>query len=191
MNFAYYEKFENGKYFRLPIKTLDGLNVFSSITIVKHSAHCPDAVTSPTFLRFEIHIYNCISQVTKFIHNQAEFDKAIDEITHYKFNKLSNSFEDGREIMPDEAFYECLTSPNITLKWEECCVCLDKTSGLLVCNHALCGMCASKLVKERCPLCRSRIMVIDSDDDNFSDDDSTATSVEVHMEPVPSGSSAD
>jgi len=190
MNYAYYEKFDHGKHFTLPIKTLDGLNVFSSINVVKHSAHCPDAVESRSILRLEINIYNCLSEVTKLIRNQTDFDKAIDEITHYKFNKLSNSFEDGREIMPDEAFYECLNSPNITLKWEECCVCLDKTSGLLACNHALCGMCASKLVKERCPLCRSRIMMFDSDEEN-SDDDSSTTSVEVEIEPVTSGSSAD
>ena len=189
MNYAYYEKFSHGTYSRLPIKTLDGLNVFSGIVTVKHSAHCPDAVASSSFLRLEINIYNCVNQVNIVIKSQEDFDKAMDAITHYKFNKLSNVFEDGRELMPDEAFYGCLISPNITLRFEECCVCLDKTGGELMCKHALCGMCASKLVKDRCPICRRKIMMADSTDGFDSDDSSVESDVEVEeveIEPAPS-----
>jgi hypothetical protein len=174
MNFQYYvSKFAVNKgCIRLPIDKIDGVDV--AVFMEHHEMDCVrNCERDYAVMKLEIHIKGIFSQTTsKYIKNEADFEKYFDELLHLKFDKMKGDFVDGRvEQIPFE-FYSRLISPNLTLTYQDCCVCLEKTGGRTKCNHAICGICISKLKKTKCPLCRACIEPeCESDCESDSDDE--------------------
>jgi len=79
----------------------------------------------------------------------------IEKIKNWRFNKLRNTFVEGEQVSPD--FYDCLVCPTIKLDFEECCVCLEKTTGKTDCKHPICLACLTNLKRPTCLLCREEI----------------------------------
>jgi hypothetical protein len=152
MNFQYYvSKFAVNKgCSRIPIEQIDGVDV---VVWMEYNPNQDYAV-----MRLEIHIKNDPFEepnIRRYIKTEDDFEKYFDELLHLKFDKMKNEFVDGRvEQIPFE-FYSRLISPNIKLIFEDCCVCLEKTSGKTHCQHAICKICMSKMKTRKCPLCRA------------------------------------
>ena len=167
MNFQYYvSKFAVSKgCIKIPIDKIDNVDV---VVWMNYNPNQDYAV-----MRLEIHIKRTHSEEPDFqvfIKNEDEFEKCFDELLHLKFNKMKNTFVDEREEQIPFEFYSRLISPNIKLSFEDCCVCLEKTSGKTHCGHAICAICMSKLKTQICPLCRACVECIgecccDSDDE--------------------------
>jgi hypothetical protein len=165
MNFQYYvSKFEVSDSHELPIKKIDGVDVTVYIEKWKLSHNF--------VMKLAIYFGGLSSKVTnKYITNEDEFEKCFDELLHYKFDKMKNDFVDGREEQIPFEFYSRLISPNLTLTYQDCCVCLEKTSGKTKCNHTICESCLTKIKTNKCPLCRACIEGECDCDGTHSDDD--------------------
>ena len=162
MNFQYYvSKFAvNKDCIHIPITQIDGVDV---TVWMKHIEF------DYGVMRLEIHIKATFSEepnITRFIKTEDEFEKCFDELLHLKFDKMKNEFVDSRKEQISFEFYSRLISPNIKLIFEDCCVCLEKTSGKTHCGHAICKICMSKLKTPSCPICRA---CFDDDSENESD----------------------
>ena len=164
MNFQYYiEQFALGNKFNfLPIDKIDGV----CITIcIEEGYQCNQGckcMKCPLYFRFDYTNMESKS-LREGVNNQEEFENMIKKIRNLKFDKLNNKLTDKPQ--PTIEFYSCLVSPNITLYYDECCVCLETTSGKTCCNHPICLACITNLKKARCPLCRAEIF-----EDNLSDE---------------------
>ena len=80
--------------------------------------------------------------------------QAIAQLDVIKFSKKLDRFYIGDH---PPVYDELFTGTNYTPVYEECAVCLDKTSRKTQCNHAMCLECELKLTKRACPLCRAEI----------------------------------
>lgn len=169
MNFAYYIALGRGCQ-KLPIAEIDGVKV-----VVWVEPNCRTGWKNS--VKVEVIVKNSPCMDSKLCDNETEFAEAIDRMKNLKFNKADNCFVDGRKhtTIPDENFYKCLESPNIKFSYDECCVCLEKTTGKAKCGHHICGVCASSLKKCSCPLCRKYLRYKedypDEDEDDGRDDD--------------------
>ena len=167
MNFQYcYDQITSGKNVHVPIDKIDGVDV--SVNIV-NPGKCEEGCTcKKPKMYFLVDYTNSETRTEKYaINNQEEFDIIVAKITCWEFDKLSNKFVDGSEHIKTIEFYSCFMSPKIQLRYDECCVCLEKTSGKTKCNHPICLSCFTNLKKPKCPLCRENIY----EDGNESDDE--------------------
>ena len=144
------------KCLRLPITHIDGVKVAVLLEKDHGGYHEGD------YIRLNIMVINGDVHANRVSHNQEEFEEMIEYLKNLKFDKVRNEFIDARKREPTTAeFYEMLKSPTITMA-NECCVCLEMTTGKIAnCKHTICLRCASNLVKDRCPMCRERIMTYD------------------------------
>ena len=150
MNFAYYTSDDfKGCATRIPISEIDG------VKCQVHMEPCCDR----SWVRMNIMAYPGNAHANLIAHNEKEFNEMIDLLKNYKFDKLKNTFVDGRKKQLGEDFYACLKSPTIKLEYEECCVCLENTRGKINgCCHPICLSCITHLKKHKCPLCRGHIL---------------------------------
>ena len=157
MNFAYYTSDDfKGCATRIPISEIDGVKCHVSI----------EPGRDRSWVRMNIIAYPGDAHANQIAHNEKEFTEMIDLLKNYKFDKLKNTFVDGRKKQHDEDFYACLKSPTIKLDYEECCVCLENTRGKINgCCHPICLSCITHLKKHKCPLCRKKIL----DDEEFQE----------------------
>jgi hypothetical protein len=164
MNFQYYvSKLSNKKgCIRIPIEQINGVDV---VVWMEYNPNQDYAV-----MRLDIHIKGggIEKPYRMYIKTEEDFEKCFDELLHLKFDKLINDFVDGREEQIPFEFYSRLISPNIKLIFEDCSVCLEKTSGKTRCGHAICKICMSKLKKPSCPICRA---YFDDESENESESD--------------------
>jgi hypothetical protein len=139
----------------LPITHIDGVKT-SVILENGEGFHKED------FIRLSINVINGDARANRVAHNQEEFEEMIEYLKNLKFDKVHNQFVDARKReLTTAEFYEILKSPTITMA-NECCVCLEMTRGKIAnCKHTICMRCVSNLVKDRCPMCRERIMTRD------------------------------
>ena len=146
-----------GQCLRLPITHIDGVKV---AVILERGV--VGGSNKDNFIRLNIMVINGDARANRVSHNQEEFEEMIEYLKNLKFDKVENNFVDGRKREPTTGeFYEMLKSPTITMA-NECCVCLEMTNGKIAnCKHTICLRCASNLVKDRCPMCRERIMTYD------------------------------
>ena len=144
-----------GQCLRLPITHIDGVKV---AVILENSK----GFHEDEFVRLNIMVINGDTHANRVSHNQEEFEGMIEYLKNLKFDKVQDEFIDVRKREPITAeFYEMLKSPTLTMA-NECCVCLEMTMGKIAnCKHTICLRCASNLVKDRCPMCRERIMTRD------------------------------
>lgn len=144
-----------GQCLRLPITHIDGVKV-AVILEKSEGFHKED------FIRLNIMVINGDVHANRISHNQEEFEGMLEYLKNLKFDKVQDEFIDVRKREPTTAeFYEMLKSPTLTMA-NECCVCLEMTSGKIAnCKHTICLRCVSNLVKDRCPMCRERIMTRD------------------------------
>ena len=159
----------------LPIKKIDGVKCY--YILLSHGKHWL-TITEPQieenkvdYVRMEINVINSDNYVSPSnAHNQAEFEEMLDTLKNYKFDKVQNQFVDIRKkALTTIEFYDDLKSPSICFE-DECCVCLEITSGAIRnCKHAICMRCVSNLVKRNCPLCRERICC--ESDGSWDEDD--------------------
>lgn len=166
----------------LPINKIDGVKCYVQLS---HDKHWPNMPVPPMprasltlieedkvdYVNMEITAYNADNYVSpKCAHNQAEFEEMIATLKNYKFDKVQNQFVDIRkEALTPIDFYDCLKSPSISFE-DECCVCLEVTSGTIRnCKHPICMRCASNLIKRNCPICRERICC--ESDGSWDEDD--------------------
>lgn len=148
--------------FHVPIDKIDGVNVY--IFIEKGYKHHDGSRRNVNTLYFEINYVNTERRKERHgVNNQDEFAKMIEKLRNWRFNKLRNRFVEGEQVL--EEFYDCLVCPSIKLTFEECCVCLENTSGKTDCNHPLCLSCFTNLKKPKCPLCRQSIYEDEGDDE--------------------------
>ena len=144
-----------GQCLTLPITHIDGVK---TAVLLERQRGCH----KEDFIRLNIMVMNGDVSANRVSHNQEEFEEMIEYLKNLKFDKVHNQFVDARKREPTTAeFYEMLKSPTITMA-NECCVCLEMTNGKIAnCKHTICLRCVSNLVKDRCPMCRERIMTRD------------------------------
>lgn len=140
---------------RLPITHIDGVK---TAVILENSK----AFHEDEFVRLNVMVINGDATANRVSHNQEEFEEMIEYLKNLKFDKIEDNFVDARKREPTTAeFYEMLKSPTLTMA-SECCVCLEMTNGRIAnCKHTICLRCVSNLVKDRCPMCREKIMTFD------------------------------
>jgi len=161
MNFQHYiDAAENS--FHVPIDKIDGVNVY--VFIEKGFIHHDGSRRNVDTLYFEInYVHSERRKERHCIKNQEEFDKMIEKLKNWRFDKLRDRFVEGKQVTVE--FYDCLVCPTVKFTFEECCVCLEKTNGETCCNHPLCLSCLTNLKKPKCPLCRANIESEESDDE--------------------------
>jgi hypothetical protein len=146
----------------LPIHKIDGVKCHVQLSHAKHWLTMTEPQIEENkvdYVRMEITIYNADNYIAPgCVHNQAEFEEMISTLKNYRFDKVQNHFVDIRkEALNLIEFYDCLKTTSISFD-DECCVCLEVTSGMIRnCKHTICMRCASNLIKRNCPLCRERI----------------------------------
>lgn len=75
-------------------------------------------------------------------------------LSNLKFDKYEVLFYSKLKNFPNEKRFWCKCKQDIHM----CCVCDDDCGSYIAsCNHYICLVCASSLVRETCPLCRSQI----------------------------------
>jgi hypothetical protein len=156
MNFEYYiNRFQNEEIdIHVPIDKIDGVNVYVFIEKGNDCPHGCQCKKSPMYFVIN-YVHTERRRERHGIDNQEEFDKMIEKIKNWKFDKLRNKLVVGEQVTAE--FYDCLTCPTVKFTFEECSVCLDKTCGKTCCNHPLCLSCFTNLRKPKCPLCRESI----------------------------------
>lgn len=96
--------------------------------------------------------------------------RILEILNTYKFSKLSGLFKSPtqleKEINELTIFKQMFTS-NVTLAYDECCVCLEATRQKTRCGHTLCISCHSSIKKievadseykmKCCPMCREEM----------------------------------
>ena len=95
--------------------------------------------------------------------------KSFNIFREMKFNRSLGKFETTNAIR--ERCAKELAAGDLLQRRYDCCVCYLMTERQTKCGHALCVFCHDKLVKNKCPICRTRLPVFDGGDDESSDDD--------------------
>ena len=136
----------------LPITKIDGVKCSAYLENVSLMAS-----TNPPIVRLRVCPENSMT-TTRLCENQKEFEELIEILKNFRFDKIQNRFIDGTKFEPQPLeFYKCIESPTIKMS-EECCVCLEPTSGeIYSCNHPICMQCLSQLKTRKCPMCRQHI----------------------------------
>jgi len=150
---------------RLPITHIDGVKaavMFETTTLYG----------GEQIVRLKINIMNADCHASRSVRNQEGFEDLFEYLKNLKFDKIENEFIDTRKREPIAAeFYEMFKSPTITMA-NECCVCLEMTTGKIAnCKHNICMRCVSNLVKDRCPMCREKIMTFDCGYESSGDEE--------------------
>ena len=146
----------------VPIDKIDGVNVY---VFIEKGYECLDGCRckkSPMYFAIN-YVHTERRKERHGIDNQEEFAEMIEKLKNWRFNKLRNRFVEGEQVSAD--FYDCLTCPTVKLDFEECCCCLEQTTGKTDYKHPICLACLTNLKRSNCPLCREGIYEDDSDDD--------------------------
>jgi hypothetical protein len=142
-------KLDEEEIVRLPIEALAG--IVCKVKFIKHGNH------------FDIHTIHKYSEGDEahdsipedfgcYDLSEAGLQEAIEDLNNVKFSKKENKFT----IEEDITFEGLFTSNNYTPLYEDCPVCLEKTSRRTSCKHMLCFPCYLRIEKT-CPICRKDI----------------------------------
>ena len=156
MNFQHYiNRFEKEDIdIHVPIDKIDGVNVY---VFIEKGYECPlgcQCKKSPMYFVIN-YVHTERRKERHGIDNQEQFAEMIEKIKNWRFDKLRDRFVVGEQVTAE--FYDCLVCPTVKFTFEECCVCLEKTSGKTYCRHPICLLCFTNLRSPKCPLCRECI----------------------------------
>lgn len=95
-------------------------------------------------------------------------------LKNYKFNNTIGSFQNKKSKCFSMIFTKMLSTENIKLNIQECCVCFELTEITTMCNHTLCYKCWENIKGSRydkkCPICR-QLLNTDTDEDYLENED--------------------
>jgi hypothetical protein len=134
----------------LPIYSLAGIKC--KVSFLKHGNHFDIEMIHKFGCSHKDHdriMNNCMSYEL----SEDGVKEALEYLDQVKFSKKENEF-----VVPEDekvTYEELLTSKNYTSLYEDCPVCLEKTSRRTTCSHSLCLPCFLKI--ETCPICRKDI----------------------------------
>ena len=181
------------KRIEFPIRKIDGVPV--NVFILKASYVSIDGVPCNVYWYF--HIVTDTDECQEYIDDDDEFteitcfnecvkkptvetsdDDAItfaatrilEILNTYKFSKLTSSFVSPAQLekeVNELTIFKNMFSSNVTLSYDECCVCLEATRQKTKCGHCLCIVCHSSIKKievadsdckmKCCPMCREEM----------------------------------
>jgi hypothetical protein len=133
---------------RVPIYALAGIKCV--VSLLKHGNH---------FDIDTVYKFGCAHKDNDRIMNdfgcydlsEDGIKEALEALDQVKFSKKENEFMSEEKVTYEELFI----SNNYTPLYEDCPVCLEKTSRRTTCQHSLCLPCFLKI--ETCPICRKDI----------------------------------
>ena len=134
-----------------------------NIKLVDKNIEC---VNDELYILFEIDLINN--------HNKRTFCSLITQnikhiLTNIRFNKTEGQFYLKEERYEEEKEKENLTSSlytfisnieGISTNFFKCCICDEETKLKINCNHLICYCCLTKIINNKCPICRQNILVI-------------------------------
>lgn len=132
----------------MPIYALDGIKC--KVSFLKHGNHF-DIDTIYKFADSHKTHDRVINDFGCYELSEDGIKEALEALDQVKFSKKENEFITEEKVTYEELF----TSKNYTCLYEDCPVCLEKTSRRTTCQHSLCLPCFMKI--ETCPICRKDI----------------------------------
>jgi hypothetical protein len=99
----------------------------------------------------------------------------LDDLENIRFDKYTGKFKLPKSISEEPYIFEKLWNmPHIEMKYDECCVCHEKTKVKSKCNHTLCIECWLQVPEtplpdnptdydytiQPCPICRQKLQYI-------------------------------
>ena len=94
--------------------------------------------------------------------NYQGFQQMMERLSELKFDNKHGTIY---HINKNKHYEECYTFNNLTLKYNECAVCMEITRTKTMCSHTLCWSCFDKLKKKTCPICRECLICESSDEE--------------------------
>jgi hypothetical protein len=148
-------------FFLFAIDTVDGVKVQVQINVMNTApteANPSGKIVDLSIIKNTLELY----EDRAMPENYQGFQMLMERLSELKYD---NKYGSIYYINKNKHYEECYKFDNLTLKYNECCVCMEMTRTKTMCSHSLCWICFDKLKNKKCPLCREYLMCEESDDE--------------------------
>jgi hypothetical protein len=181
---------------KLPIKKIDGLNVYSTITLIfdgenvynmsidiKPTIYYKEQKSLYHLHEFNTKVFDKELKTFDFSSFKKKIERFFEELPKLKIN-IEGVLSKNGELMCYNSKYKYIDLfidekiDGVEFEeYEECCVCGEHTTTKTKCGHILCLKCEDKInemIKKRpkCPICRQCIENYNESDEEEDDDES-------------------